>query len=63
MKLIALKRENKKLKEKLKSSKQIIDRLNKELADCEATIEYYNMLREEQFQKLKKYKNKYGELD
>ncbi|MBQ2652530.1 MAG: hypothetical protein IJF83_03155 [Methanobrevibacter sp.] len=60
---MALKRENKRLRNKLDSSKRTINRLNKELSDSEATIEYYNMLLEERFQELKKYKTRYGELE
>lgn len=62
LKIMALKRENKRLRDKLKSSKHTIDQLNREISDNEATIEYYNMLLEERFQELKKYKTKYGEL-
>jgi len=62
LKIRALKRENKRLRDKLKSSKHTIDQLNREISDNEATIEYYNMLLEERFQELKKYKTKYGEL-
>ena len=62
LKIRALKRENKRLRDKLKSSKHTIDQLNREISDNEATIEYYNMLLEERFQELKKYKTQYGEL-
>ncbi len=62
LKIMALKRENKRLRDKLKSSKHTIDQLNREISDNESTIEYYNMLLEERFQELKKYKTKYGEL-
>lgn len=62
LKIMALKRENKRLRDKLKSSKHTIDQLNREISDNEATIEYYNMLLEDRFQELKKYKTKYGEL-
>ena len=62
LKIMALKRENKRLRDKLKSSKHTIDQLNREISDNESTIEYYNMLLEDRFQELKKYKTKYGEL-
>lgn len=62
LKIMALKRENKRLRDKLKSSKHTIDQLNREISDNEATIEYYTMLLEDRFQELKKYKTKYGEL-
>ena len=62
LKIMALQRENKRLRDSLEGSKDIIDQLNREISDNEATIEYYNMLLEERFQKLKKYKTKYGEL-
>ena len=62
LKIMALKRENKRLRDSLEGSKDIIDQLNREISDNEATIEYYNMLLEERFQELKKYKTKYGEL-
>ena len=63
LKIMALKRENKRLRDKLKSSKSTIDQLNRELSDSESTIEYYNMLLEERFQELKKYKTRYGEIE
>lgn len=59
---MALKRENKRLRDSLEGSKDIIDQLNREISDNESTLEYYNMLLEERFQELKKYKTKYGEL-
>lgn len=62
LKIMALQRENKRLRDSLEGSKDIIDQLNREISDNEATIEYYNMLLEERFQELKKYKTKYGEL-
>ena len=62
LKIMALQRENKRLRDSLEGSKDIIDQLNREIYDNEATIEYYNMLLEERFQELKKYKTKYGEL-
>lgn len=62
LKIMALKRENKRLRDSLEGSKDIINQLNREISDNEATIEYYNMLLEERFQELKKYKTKYGEL-
>lgn len=62
LKIMALQRENKRLRDSLEGSKDIIDQLNREISDNEATIEYYNMLLEEGFQELKKYKTKYGEL-
>ena len=62
LKIMALKRENKRLRDSLEGSKDIIDQLNREISDNESTIEYYNMLLEERFQELKKYKTKYGEL-
>ena len=44
LKIMALQRENKRLRDSLEGSKDIIDQLNREISDNEATIEYYNML-------------------
>lgn len=62
LEVMALKRRIKRLKDENDSAKRIIDQLNKELSDNELTIEHYEMLMEEQFQKLKKYKEKYGDI-
>lgn len=62
MKILALERKVNSLKRDLDGSKHIIRQLNRELGDAQDTIEYYGILLEEQYQKLQKYKEKYGEL-